>query len=733
MAMNAQANTQGQGEGCGLQEKELRHVLSNLNSLKQLYGLIYVKENDPKKIGSENLDDKARILLKNLLDCATEQALQSHFKIISGQLGASIASKDLVRHGNQQTLENNVQIQDPGMSSHAITSDEDDQSQIKQTSPAIIGGDTGKLEFTATQSLNTWSCDRICRKCYRQRPDLAKVKKNSCYKQRLKGAHKIRVGSKTDCCIVVDEGDNEAEKLIDVSKELARAIQRIEAEINVDQTENPVGSANDTVRVGSMIRKDVATQTTEVESKTHKKKGPLPSQTGNAVGTSRRVSQSLPRQKISQASRKIREPALPDRLPSHASKAIPDTNELPSRMLSRINKGRMASPDPSNGGKSIQVKNELPSRLMSQNGKKPIQEMLDSSNQKARKPKEAYNDSSGRSKPSKSLLVVGPTLMRNESLNPHPRNGKSMIRTRNLSHQITKRPSFRDPTAVSTRSRDPSYQAWGGTRKESTLKSTPLPHQRKAKVIIAPEDSDSCSTWTSQDTYSDETEDPPIYHETESTSSQNSYTSEESLTYQPGGSTSRQMVDPTSKSRMYIPHDHISPPGHKGNPKAIGRWRKLKDKLIIFHHHHHHHHNHDEDYDNGDEIQVRRAAPNHVCNQSVKKHLRQILHRPSKEDNRKLMAEIYGERVAVRTPRQHKQGYFHALMSRLLRHVWQSKKSKASLRGIKRLGKVPKYGKVAKKRHWWRKFRKRGVKLANSVKPRVNLGFKTKRPYLRAG
>ncbi|KAJ4962571.1 hypothetical protein NE237_022510 [Protea cynaroides] len=711
---------------CGLPEKEVGHVQSNLNSLKKLYGLLNVKEKDPKIISPENvsikLDEKTRILLKKLLDGATEQALQSHCKIISRQLDASLASKDLIRSGNyQQTLENNFQSQIP----------EEDQSQIKQTSQAINGGETGKFEFTATQSSKTRNNTRICQKCNRKRPNSAKLKKNSngdtqnltrdrhvhensSDKQRQnptrdRQVRGIRVGSEPHQDIIVAE--EKPEKLIDVSKEVERAIQRIESEINVGQSEKVGISTNDRVRVGPMIlKKDMATQTTEAK-----------------VGTSR----SLPRQRIGQTSRKIKESALPDQILSQACKAVLEANELPSQMRNRIHKGTVASPEPS---KSIRDKNELAGPLISQTGKQPIQEKLDSPTHKARKRKEVdqiqqreKTSEIGTSKPSKSLLVVGPTLMRNDSLNPHPKTKPRTISKRDPPHQITKRSSFRDPKVGPIRSKGPSYQTWRGTHKESDLRSNLLPHQQKPKVIRTTDVSDSYEL-TSQDTYTDESADPPIYQEMESTSSQDSYNSdseEDPLIYHQVEPTSRKM-DPTLRIRRYVPHDYIkdgSIPDHKDHPK--GRWRRFKDKFgIVLHHHHHHHHLH---HDSSDEIQVSLAAPNHH-RQSVGKYWRQIRDRPSKEEHKRLMAEIYGKRVAGRTTRQHQLGYFHSLVVGFLRHVWHSKKSKQS-----RLGKVPKNGKDAKKIHWWQKFNKRGVKLTSGKKPRVKIGFKTKTRHLQAG
>ncbi|KAF6162931.1 hypothetical protein GIB67_021080, partial [Kingdonia uniflora] len=59
--------------------------LSDLHALKKLYGLLNNSGSSYGNAGSENLDEKAKFILKSLLDGATERAIQSQTKMIKEQ------------------------------------------------------------------------------------------------------------------------------------------------------------------------------------------------------------------------------------------------------------------------------------------------------------------------------------------------------------------------------------------------------------------------------------------------------------------------------------------------------------------------------------------------------------------------------------------------------------------------------------------------------------------------
>ncbi|KAL3844779.1 hypothetical protein ACJIZ3_002182 [Penstemon smallii] len=123
----------------------------------------------------------------------------------------------------------------------------------------------------------------------------------------------------------------------------------------------------------------------------------------------------------------------------------------------------------------------------------------------------------------------------------------------------------------------------------------------------------------------------------------------------------------------------------KPDKKQTGTWKRLKDKLsVIFHHHHHHHHHHHDD---------RKI--------SIQKHKGKAFH--SKRDN-----EAYAEKGVEKMRKsviqdKNQKKHFHGLMEALLGHVRHSKKSKTAKEKIGPLTKGGQHGnkKALKKSHWW--------------------------------
>nr|GLL41605.1 uncharacterized protein LOC114077322 [Ipomoea trifida] len=69
---------------------DIEDIQSNLHALRQLYGLLKQDEDGLPNVTSETLDNKARLLLKSLLDSATERVLKAHSRIVAGQADASL-------------------------------------------------------------------------------------------------------------------------------------------------------------------------------------------------------------------------------------------------------------------------------------------------------------------------------------------------------------------------------------------------------------------------------------------------------------------------------------------------------------------------------------------------------------------------------------------------------------------------------------------------------------------
>ncbi|CAL5368818.1 unnamed protein product [Camellia sinensis] len=65
---------------------ELEDVESDLQALRKLYGLLQSNGNGSQSESLEYLDEKARVVLKNLLDGATERVFEAHSKDCSWKL-----------------------------------------------------------------------------------------------------------------------------------------------------------------------------------------------------------------------------------------------------------------------------------------------------------------------------------------------------------------------------------------------------------------------------------------------------------------------------------------------------------------------------------------------------------------------------------------------------------------------------------------------------------------------
>ncbi|KAJ6289121.1 hypothetical protein OIU76_025007 [Salix suchowensis] len=175
-----------------------------------------------------------------------------------------------------------------------------------------------------------------------------------------------------------------------------------------------------------------------------------------------------------------------------------------------------------------------------------------------------------------------------------------------------------------------------------------------------------------------------------------SWTSQQQTTGSGGSSSRGSDEDPEDyydrgdhPPRVKGPSKRYRSPSHK--KKATGRLRGLKNKLgLIFHHHHHHHHHHHDDND----------------------------------------VEKFGKSV-VSGKKQQKAGHFRALVKGLMKHSKHSKKSKPSKDGIGR-----QFGRIQNghdKKHWWKMFQRhrRGVRLPNRGRVKLGIPRKNKKPRLK--
>ncbi|KAK6259202.1 hypothetical protein QQP08_002909 [Theobroma cacao] len=188
-----------------------------------------------------------------------------------------------------------------------------------------------------------------------------------------------------------------------------------------------------------------------------------------------------------------------------------------------------------------------------------------------------------------------------------------------------------------------------------------------------------------------------------------------------GESSSSDYRDVGESGRSYPTRTHKAiRPVNSDPDKAkgrLGRLRRFKNKLgLIFHHHHRSNHNdscgHSRD----------------VHTKSKWTHLHKVFHPRNRHQVQDKIRKARGSNVPVK----HQGGHFHALVEGLMQHLKHSKKSKPSKGGIgwPANGQDVHKNRKVKQIHWWQMFqRQRGVKLPN--KRRVKIGFMSKKQQLR--
>uniref|UniRef100_A0A2C9VYU7 Uncharacterized protein n=1 Tax=Manihot esculenta TaxID=3983 RepID=A0A2C9VYU7_MANES len=167
------------------------------------------------------------------------------------------------------------------------------------------------------------------------------------------------------------------------------------------------------------------------------------------------------------------------------------------------------------------------------------------------------------------------------------------------------------------------------------------------------------------------------------------------------------------------PHrDGPSKMNRSSSSKAIGRLRRFKHKLgLIFHHHHHHHHHHHKEIDT-DRDDSNSNRKGQAQSRSMWKHLNTIFHHESKHKVYEKKADGKLRKSAVG---KNQVGQFQALVHGTMRHVKNSKKQKLSEDAIRH----------GHDKSWWEMLqRSHGVKLNNTG--RARLQFVSKKPQLRA-
>lgn len=252
----------------------------------------------------------------------------------------------------------------------------------------------------------------------------------------------------------------------------------------------------------------------------------------------------------------------------------------------------------------------------------------------------------------------------------------------------------------------------------------PAPMNRKLALQVESEESSSGSqdsySYSSSSTSSQQTNSSSSYTGEDDSRSYTDYTD-----FSRGSRSESEDGSSFSSESVPSPQGHIEPSLKKVIPTrrsrslnsggAIGKLRKIKNKLgLIFHHHHHHHHHH---YDTNDKDRVHMSKWKNVGDN--------ILHGANKN-------QVNGGRKIIgksKKPvdKRSQGGHFHMLVEGLLRHIRHSKKElrppnpNAIMRNSKK-----------KKLHWWQMMRRHGgVKLPKGRR-QPKLKLPKKRKQLRA-
>ncbi|MED6192389.1 hypothetical protein PIB30_009752 [Stylosanthes scabra] len=150
--------------------------------------------------------------------------------------------------------------------------------------------------------------------------------------------------------------------------------------------------------------------------------------------------------------------------------------------------------------------------------------------------------------------------------------------------------------------------------------------------------------------------------------------------------------------------------------KKVGGLRRLKNKLgLIFHHHHHHHHYHYSNNDNDDDDGS--IHSNRRQRHSMWSNLQNVFHHKNKHHgvltNGNDEKRRRGSAVA-RVSHRNQDGQFHRLVEGIMGHMRHEKKQKKPHKGVVKGSRNALHGDRKNKPNWWKMLQQhRGVKVKN--------------------
>ncbi|KAF7840159.1 Protein KOKOPELLI [Senna tora] len=690
---------------------ELEEARTNLRAMRLLYRLLEDNTLGLQNASSEDLVDRARSLLKDMLDETTERTIETILKIIETQAGiskttctspnekpvASLPLKPLMEANSSQ-----CSLKYPTWS--RITSQKDEQPQMKlpakkvdpwlsQSSISNKGKNKGKtlcrigeesssmMEFSSRSSFSEQQHNVSTFHVGEDLKEPLEMFQTKAYEFKevnetplLSRIHEIqRNPNASNCVEPLDEEEN-------ISNDLVNAIKRIESRILALQLCSYLALSKKSSAGEQSMHKENNSDNPIVQ----KNEGTA----GNELGSGKPL---LDRNRLNQQTSQL----------TSKGKNLTLANGSSSQVANKIHRPEILVDLAERNGITIQGNRQKGEMLLSQNG---VQNMTMTNRfQSLNRPVRGNDHLVSQSDASecihglriplnqdnltrRSSMLAGSSSTTNEKpirKNPvvQPYTDK---RGKHSSHQISPH-LHRDWTVLENR----------GSRKMRT--SLPQ-HHHESEESISEESSGSSVSWTSQQSSaisSSESEEYLSYDD-------NSEESGDSYSHNDAGHSHRAGSLKSDKSCS------------RRNPeKSIGRLRRLKNKLgLIFHHHHYH----DEDDSKIAKVDHRHSMWNSLQNIFHGKNKHKVITKGKVEKTRGAVARVpHGKHV----------GKFHGLVEGLLRHILHSKNQKPSSK-VRIKGSQNPSRENRKKLHWWQVLRRhRAVKLKN--RGRLKVGFKSKR------
>ncbi|KAK1567063.1 hypothetical protein Q3G72_007678 [Acer saccharum] len=617
-------------------------VKADLQALRKLYGLLQSSGDIAQKSKNEifvgkRLDERARLMLKNLLDVATEKALETHSKIIAAAESRGVSNSGCYFKSKQSNVipklgspalpyvfkSSPIAAGQRNSNSYNLTCRKDELSSSKPI-PREVTLESSKASISSNRK-------KRCRVCQQQRSVEPQsnvttqgngIRVNGSVKE--KGTESVKsniaslkqkkiyefdrnpsVCSSSSLATVQNKNKPEVVRNSDFSREITNSIRRIDSGIS------------------SLLVK--------------------PSEESNV---------SSPR--VAKNSRLV--------------------TQFPARNVKAMD---IETPPPPATSQHVPPSNAYVAKQPPRPRPRPLNHMAHQKVVKSRPLMQPHQVVKSRPLMPPRQAIVRPTLI-----------GADKSETTRMRS-----------TRVGPRQQE-SEETWSSPSSSASSSASPSPSLSSS--------ASASSSWTNEQssTYSSDTDEPMSFP----ASSPRGLRSRGNAMYahRAGDSSSSVLDQSNSSSSHYRSYHHQNP------DKAIGRLRRIKNKLgLIFHHHHHHHHHHYDHQGNDDDSDHHSKVSR--TKHSTWKNLQNIFHH--KNRNQK------DDKLRKLTTHENQVKHFNTLVGGLRRQVRHSKKSKLKPASKEGIGRLRNGG---KKVQWWKILKRHGgVKVGK--KGRVKLGIQSRK------